>query len=240
MEKVRETSLGREKSTSWRFATQRDYTDSIVASLETLIARIADTGASIDPPDVSVWPIGLRNEIFARVYRLWTIRGFNVGAVAEVIFGRDKGNGLRWVQTIMVSDEFLHWTVNENNSDTKAAAVADLALERAAHILSLDPEDDDIRERQTSLIRIFMADKKLRVKEEGLTERMRISERMLKKKLKTRNDERKERAMKEKEKEEAKKDDEGKKPAKLLAAKYEERIRRAIEGTEDEVATGAE
>lgn len=86
--------------------------------------------------DVRSWPKHLRDEIFQALQLAWAASRFRVRETA-VMLGVKPRIVHEWVN----SDDFRSWSLDAGPRSMRVVAVADLAISRMGHILSIETND---------------------------------------------------------------------------------------------------
>lgn len=94
------------------------------------------------------WPEHLRDEMFQAVQTAWAASRFRVREAAATL-GVDHGVVSTWMRT----DEWKEWQRHKSRRVSQIASLADLAMERLAHILSLDTNDPEMLKIQRAAAR---------------------------------------------------------------------------------------
>jgi len=119
---------------------------------EQLLATMTDLStAGIDVNQPALWPPGARDEIFGFVQLAWAATAFNVPAAAHIL-GVSRVILDGWMQ----SSSFDDWTRDPKRRTTKLGSVADLALARAAELLTMQSNDPKIISQQGNIIRAVL------------------------------------------------------------------------------------
>ncbi len=89
---------------------------------------------------IKEWPEHLRDEMFQAVQTAWAASRFRVREAASTLGINDVSVVTLW----MKSEEWQAWQRQKGRRVSQIASLADLAMERMAHILSLDTNDPEI------------------------------------------------------------------------------------------------